>query len=130
MPNQGLGIHGLGPMIPALKVLGIASHYSLPRKSKKDDRQHADEKPKRQVIEYLLKKGYTKTERQLRQESAHLDKDGRPVQERAEDFVGEQKYIRAFSLLKNWIEGNLDIYKVSSTLVCFSRWLISLCSMS
>lgn len=114
MPNQGLGISGLDPMIPALKVLGIASHYGLPRKSKRD-KQNADEKPKRQVIEYLLKKGYTKTERQLRQESAHLDKDGRPVQDRAEDLVGEQKYIRAFSLLKNWIEGNLDIYKVSST---------------
>jgi hypothetical protein len=64
-----------------------------------------------QVIEYLLKKGYNKTERQLRQESAHLDKDGRPIQDRVED-LGEGKYRRAFAMLSNWIEGNLDIYKV------------------
>jgi len=64
-----------------------------------------------QVIEYLLKKGYNRTEQMLRQESANLDKDGKPIQERAED-LGTAKYTRGFRLLSNWIEQNLDIYKV------------------
>ncbi|KAL3419580.1 WD domain-containing protein [Phlyctema vagabunda] len=46
----------------------------------------------------------------LRNESAHLDKDGKPVAERAEDF-GTQKYDKGFRLLSSWIDQNLDIYK-------------------
>ena len=65
------------------------------------------------VIEYLVKKGYNRTEQMLRQESANLDKDGRPIPDRAEDF-GNGKYSRAFRLLTNWIDQNLDIYKVIS----------------
>jgi transcription initiation factor TFIID subunit 5 len=59
-----------------------------------------------------MKKGYTRTEHTLRQESAHVDKDGRPIPERAEDY-GNEKYKRAFELLTGWIDQNLDIYKVS-----------------
>jgi hypothetical protein len=47
----------------------------------------------------------------LRQESANLDKDGRPIVDRAED-IGNAKYGKGFTLLSNWIESNLDIYKV------------------
>ena len=50
----------------------------------------------RQVIEYLSKKGYTKTEAMLRSESANTDKDGRPIATRAED-LGGAKYLKAFS---------------------------------
>src|SRR6266536_2274219 len=53
------------------------------------------------------------TEQMLRQESANLDKDGRPIPDRAEDF-GNGKYSRGFRLLINWIDQNLDIYKVIS----------------
>lgn len=66
-----------------------------------------------QVIEYLIKKGYNRTEQMLRHESANLDKDGKPVQERAED-LGTAKYAKGFRLLSSWIEGNLDIYKVGA----------------
>lgn len=62
------------------------------------------------VIEYLVKKGYNRTEQMLRSESSRLDKDGRPIQDRVED-LGHLKYRRAFKLLLNWIESNLDIYK-------------------
>jgi len=65
-----------------------------------------------QVIEYLVKKGYNKTEQMLRQESTHLDKEGKPVQERAED-LGTGKYKKGFRLLSSWIDQNLDIYKVN-----------------
>lgn len=63
-----------------------------------------------QVIEYLMKKGYVRTEQVLRQESAQVDKDGRPIFDRAE--YGNEKYIKAFELLSGWIDSNLDIYKV------------------
>lgn len=65
-----------------------------------------------QVIEYLVKKGYNKTEQMLRQESSHLDKEGKPIHERAED-LGTAKYSKGFRLLSNWIDQNLDIYKVN-----------------
>jgi hypothetical protein len=54
----------------------------------------------RQVIEYLSKKGYTKTEAMLRSESANTDKDGRPIITRAED-LGGAKYLKAFSKSAN-----------------------------
>ncbi|PBP16255.1 WD domain-containing protein, partial [Diplocarpon rosae] len=62
------------------------------------------------VIEYLVKKGYNRTEQTLRMESSNLDKDGRPIQDRAED-LGNGKYSKAFELLSNWVDQNLDIYK-------------------
>lgn len=58
-----------------------------------------------------MKKGYNKTEQMLRQESANLDKDGRPISDRNEDN-SNAKYGKGFTLLSNWIESNLDIYKV------------------
>lgn len=63
------------------------------------------------MLEYLNKKGYTRTEQTLRQESANLDKDGRPIVPPVEKGNNE-KYKRAFDLISAWIEGNLDIYKV------------------
>jgi transcription initiation factor TFIID subunit 5 len=63
------------------------------------------------VIEYLVKKGYNRTEQMLRLESSKLDREGRPIQERAEDG-GTEKYATAYKLLSTWIKQNLDIYKV------------------
>jgi transcription initiation factor TFIID subunit 5 len=63
-----------------------------------------------QVTDYLKKKGFTKTEAIFRQETAYLGPDGRPAQRN--DDPGPKKYLKAFVLLKNWIENNLDIYKV------------------
>lgn len=72
-----------------------------------------------QVTDYLKKKGFTKTEAIFRQETAYLGPDGRPAQ-RNED-PGPKKYIKAFVLLKNWIENNLDIYKVCQYSTCGSH---------
>ena len=41
-----------------------------------------------QVIEYLSKKGYNRTEAMLRTESANQDAEGRPIIPRAEDLGG------------------------------------------
>lgn len=64
-----------------------------------------------QVLEYLNKKGYTRTEQILRQESSNVDKDGRPIIAKPEDN-GTGKYKQAFELVSGWIDTNLDIYKV------------------
>lgn len=48
-----------------------------------------------QVLEYLNKKGYSKTEATLRKESAHHDENGRPLVKRAEDAGGKQ-YEKAY----------------------------------
>lgn len=48
-----------------------------------------------QVIEYLSKKGYSRTEAMLRVESATQDADGRPPPARVED-TGGLKYGKAF----------------------------------
>lgn len=47
------------------------------------------------VIEYLSKKGYSKTESMLRIESANQDAEGRPINTTAEE-AGGPKYVRAF----------------------------------
>jgi hypothetical protein len=51
----------------------------------------------RKVLEYLNKKGYSKTEATLRRESAAHGIDGKPLITRAED-AGGQKYFTAFSM--------------------------------
>jgi len=65
-----------------------------------------------QVIDYLLKKGYTKTEETLREESKTLEdiaKGLKPMSVR----IPTEKYSLAYRLLKSWVETNLDIYKVT-----------------
>jgi transcription initiation factor TFIID subunit 5 len=81
--------------------------------SSSEAKQSADIIPK--VIEYLVKKGYNRTEQMLRLESSRLDREGRPIQDRVEDS-GTEKYATAYKLLDNWIKQNLSIYKVSCAL--------------
>ncbi|CAK43699.1 uncharacterized protein An01g05300, partial [Aspergillus niger] len=62
------------------------------------------------VIDYLAKKGYSRTEAMLRIESAHQEIDGRPpMPPLGED--ARPKYRMGFDLLKVWVEDNLDLYK-------------------
>lgn len=63
------------------------------------------------MTDYLLKRGFNRTEEVFRQESKHLGADGKPLQQLAN--LGPKKYTKAFNLLKDWIENNLEIYKVS-----------------
>jgi hypothetical protein len=55
-----------------------------------------------QVIEYLSKKGYSKTEAMLRRESENTDREGRPTFTRAEDLGGD-KYKTGFSTYSSWL---------------------------
>ena len=52
---------------------------------------------RQKVIEYLSKKGYSKTEAMLRRESETTDREGRPLITRAEDLGGD-KYKSGFSM--------------------------------
>ncbi len=78
--------------------------------SEKNFRAAIDNFDGQQVTDYLKKKGFTKTEAVFRQETAHLGPDGRPAQRN--DDPGPKKYLRAYVLLRDWIDNNLDIYKV------------------
>ncbi|KAK5173182.1 Transcription initiation factor TFIID subunit 5 [Saxophila tyrrhenica] len=62
------------------------------------------------VLEYLAKKGYSRTEAMLRKESAHTDPNGQLITSRVEE-TGGKMYRTSFALLHNWIENSLDIYK-------------------
>ncbi|CAK4034226.1 Transcription initiation factor TFIID subunit 5 [Lecanosticta acicola] len=62
------------------------------------------------VLEYLSKKGYSRTEAMLRKESAHTDQNGNPIATTI-DELGGKKYLKAFEATLNWIDNQLDIYK-------------------
>ncbi|CAK7271768.1 Transcription initiation factor TFIID subunit 5 [Sporothrix epigloea] len=62
------------------------------------------------VTDYLLKKGFTKTEATFRKESSNVSSDGRPIRIKAEE-MGPERYPKAFHLMKDWIENGLDLYK-------------------
>lgn len=66
--------------------------------------------PDLKVLEYLAKKGYSRTEAMLRRESAHTDINGQLVTSRVEE-TGGKKYRAAFALIQTWIDNSLDIYK-------------------
>lgn len=59
----------------------------------------ADDGLSSQVLEYLSKKGYNRTEATLRMESANQDVDGRPIHTRVEESGGV-KYGKAFGAYK------------------------------
>lgn len=76
-----------------------------------------------QVTDYLLKRGFTRTEEVFRKESANLGPDGKPIDKKAVYDLGAKKYAVAFRLLSNWIANNLDIYKASLSDSIFRREL-------
>ncbi|KAH8909132.1 WD40 repeat-like protein [Coniochaeta sp. PMI_546] len=76
------------------------------------------------VTDYLLKRGFTKTEAIFRQESRNLGPDGKPVHVRAED-LGTKQYTQAFRLLRDWIEKNLDIYKLELSKLLWPTFVYS-----
>ena len=63
------------------------------------------------MTDYLLKRGFLKTESVFRNESRYVGPDGRPALDKIVD-LGASRYIKAFAAFKAWIDDNLDIYKV------------------
>ncbi|WPG97413.1 Hypothetical protein R9X50_00018800 [Acrodontium crateriforme] len=62
------------------------------------------------VLEYLSKKGYSRTEAMLRRESSHLDANGQPIPFKLEEQGGKM-YLHAYNMAQNWVDNVLDIYK-------------------
>ena len=64
-----------------------------------------------QVLEYLSKKGYSRTEAMLRRESnnATPDANGQPIP--FEDRFKGRKWHEAYNVVRTWIDNILDIYK-------------------
>ncbi|KAI9844382.1 MAG: Transcription initiation factor TFIID subunit 5 [Thelocarpon superellum] len=81
------------------------------------------------VIEYLSKKGYSRTEAMLRMESGAVDKDGRPLYPKV-DEKGAEKYGKAFDLLRTWIDQNLDIYKPELKRILWPIFVYSFLSLA
>lgn len=79
------------------------------------------------VIDYLAKKGYSRTEAMLRMESANQEIDGRPLPPLGED--ARPKYKMGFELLKVWVEENLDLYKPELRRVLWPLFVYSFLSM-
>ncbi|KAJ2892169.1 WD domain-containing protein [Zalerion maritima] len=63
-----------------------------------------------QVTDYLVKRGYLRTESIFRKETQNIGSDGRPIYSKADDY-GPAKYMKAFDKFKNWVDNCLDIYK-------------------
>ena len=59
-----------------------------------------------------MKRGYTRTELVFRDESKNINDEGRPIIDET-DVYGPKKYLKAFQLLRDWIENSLQLYKVS-----------------
>jgi len=67
---------------------------------------------RKQVTDYLLKRGFTQTEKIFRREASDLGPDGRPKHDTVEQ-TGPKKYSKSLILLSSWVENNLDVYKVT-----------------
>ncbi|KAL4907492.1 hypothetical protein BDW74DRAFT_125019 [Aspergillus multicolor] len=79
------------------------------------------------VIDYLAKKGYSRTEAMLRMESANQEIDGRPLPQLGEE--ARPKYRMGFDLLKVWVEDNLDLYKPELRRVLWPLFVYSFLNM-
>ncbi|KAL2798274.1 WD40-repeat-containing domain protein [Aspergillus keveii] len=79
------------------------------------------------VIDYLAKKGYSRTEAMLRMESANQEIDGRPLPPLGED--ARPKYRMGFDLIKVWVEDNLDLYKPELRRVLWPLFVYSFLNM-
>ncbi|KAI0540102.1 WD domain-containing protein [Xylaria digitata] len=67
------------------------------------------------VTDYLLKKGYKRTEEIFRQEVKDLDEGGRPRQH-SDGSVSDRifpagKYLSSFKHFERWVDNGLDLYK-------------------
>ena len=67
-----------------------------------------------QVTDYLIKKGFHRTEIVFREETKDLDEAGRPKLDT--NVKGPGRYIKAFVHFQKWIENGLDLHKVSNLL--------------
>ncbi len=67
-----------------------------------------------QVTDYLIKKGFHRTEIIFREEVKVLDENGRPKPN--SDSKGPGRYFKAFIHFQKWIENGLDLHKVGPLL--------------
>ncbi|KAJ3577310.1 hypothetical protein NPX13_g3261 [Xylaria arbuscula] len=67
------------------------------------------------VTDYLLKKGYRRTEEIFRQEVKDLDESGRPKQNTdgsvSEKIFPASRYLSSFKHFERWVDNGLDLYK-------------------
>ncbi|KAI1454170.1 transcription initiation factor TFIID subunit 5 [Annulohypoxylon moriforme] len=68
-----------------------------------------------EVTDYLLKKGYRRTEEIFRQEVKDIDENGKPKENGDGTSSGKSfpagKYLAAFKHFDVWVQGSLEVYK-------------------
>lgn len=65
----------------------------------------------RQVTDYLVKKGFNRTNAIFTQEIRDLDESGKPRP--SADLRSAGRFRKAFTHLEKWVENGLDLHKVS-----------------
>lgn len=113
---------------PSYRVGNIAQDRRDARASLPTDERAKANYLLQQVLEYLAKKGYSRTEAMLRKESAHQDAEGRPIHGRAEDAGGDA-YFRGYDLISRWIDNVLDIYKPELSRLLWPVFVYSLLTL-
>ena len=108
MPPAGVAYGWLNPYTP-VEVRDESRESSVERNARrtmwKPTQANADDQL--QVMDYLIKKGYTKTEAMLRAESSNQE----PSETLRIGLKGAPKYYEAYRNLNTWISESLDIYK-------------------
>ncbi|KAF1810571.1 putative transcription initiation factor TFIID subunit [Eremomyces bilateralis CBS 781.70] len=80
------------------------------------------------VLEYLNKKGYSRTEATLRKESHTID-GGNREKPRVDDLGGE-KYPASFELFNTWVTDSLELYRVELKRLLWPLFVYSILSLS
>ncbi|KAI4864950.1 WD40 repeat-like protein [Hypoxylon rubiginosum] len=80
------------------------------------------------VTDYLLKKGYRRTEETFRQEVKDIDESGKPRgsnESSNSKFLPAGKYLSAFKHLARWIDNGIDLYKFELSKVLWPLFVYS-----
>ncbi|CDM27149.1 LisH dimerisation motif [Penicillium roqueforti FM164] len=127
--SMGPGVNGNGMAMPSQQPLpGNPVHSApTPGPSAPPSGAMSQQNLNQIVIDYLAKKGYSRTEAMLRMESANQEIDGRPLPQLGED--SRPKTRQGFDLLKNWVEENLDLYKPELRRVLWPLFVYSFFNM-
>ena len=84
-----------------------------------------------QVTDYLVKKGFNRTNAIFTQEIRDLDESGKPRP--SADLRSAGRFLKAFTHLEKWVENGLDLHKVGhhpGPCRVLSSQLTRLCSLS
>ncbi|KAI1138366.1 WD40 repeat-like protein [Hypoxylon sp. FL0543] len=88
-----------------------------------------DDNLDQRVTDYLLKKGYKRTEEIFRQEVKDLDENGKPRDSSdasiSNKFLPAGKYLKAFKHFSLWVDRGIDVYKFELAKILWPLFIYS-----